>query len=121
MQLRYTQVLAGLRQIQRYLDANGVILGDVNSGGGCAEFDAVATRLRALTQAQETHCMTASGELSNERMVAAANELDRAASLKKEQQAGPVSSTGNVEMEVAEGRLQLSALDALVRAALVRA
>ena len=189
MQLRYTQVLAGMRQMQRYLDANGVILGDLNSGGGRAEFDRVTARLGTLAEKQDAHRMNASGELSNERkharalrrkhmrpvvqvarskvpaaaqlsavslppirsnstdtatraramaaavepyrqllhegglpadfveqLVAAASALETAVSAKRTHQVGRVGSTANIDAEVAETRLQVSAMDALVRA-----
>jgi hypothetical protein len=70
MQLRYTQMLAALRQGQRFLDANSSALGDVNAGGGRAAFDLVTTQLGTLAEAQDTHRTRASGELSNEQRLA---------------------------------------------------
>jgi hypothetical protein len=70
MQLRYTQVLAGMRQCQRFLDANGTPLAEVNSSGARTEFDDVTARLSSFAEAQETHRINMSGELSNERRLA---------------------------------------------------
>jgi len=70
MQLRFTQMLAGVRQVQRFFDANGIVLAEVNSGGARKEFDDVVSRLTALAEEQETHRINASGELSSERRLA---------------------------------------------------
>ena len=70
MELRFTQLLAGLRTAQRFLDANTNILGSLNTEGGRRDFDVVTARLAKLAQEQDIHRTSATGELSNERALA---------------------------------------------------
>jgi hypothetical protein len=70
MQLRYTQMLAALRQGQRFLDANSTTLGDLNAGGARTAFDQVTAQLGTLAELQDTHRTRASGELTNEQRLA---------------------------------------------------
>jgi len=72
MQLRFTQMLAALRQGQRFLDANSSALGDVNAGGGRAAFDLVTSQMAAYAEEQDRHRIRAAGELSNELRLARA-------------------------------------------------
>ena len=80
-----------------------------------------ASRARAMAAAVEPykqllHEAGLAADFS-EQMVAAANELDGAVNVKKDHQFDRVGSTANIDSEVTEARLQLTTIDALVRAA----
>ena len=70
MELRFTQVLAGGRQAQRFLDDHDGLLHEVNVGGARKEFDVGVTRLATLADEQTAHVIRAAGELESERRIA---------------------------------------------------
>lgn len=70
MQLRFTQMLAGLRQALRFLDANRAAVPAAHSDGGRAALAEVTTRLGTLAESQDTHRTRGSGQLSTERHLA---------------------------------------------------
>ena len=72
MQLRYSQMLAAMRQGTQFFDANGVALGDFNTGGTRKAYDAVTAQLGVLAERQEALEFKARGELSKEKELARA-------------------------------------------------
>jgi hypothetical protein len=66
MQLRFTQMLAALRQALHFLDANYTALGNVNASGARRDLDAVTNRLDALATEQVAHRIQGKGELLSE-------------------------------------------------------
>ena len=66
MQLRYSQMLAAMRQGKQFFDANGIALGDFNTGGTRKAFDAATTELGDLAERQDALETKAKGELLNE-------------------------------------------------------
>ena len=76
MQLSYTQMLAALRQAPTFLDANGVRLAAINSGGARVALDESITNVATLAQRQSTHFKGKTGELASERRQARALRHD---------------------------------------------
>ena len=67
MQLRYTQMLAALRQAPEFLDTNGDRLATINSGGARVALDESIAGLATLAKSQSKHTTAKTGELANER------------------------------------------------------
>jgi hypothetical protein len=70
MQNRYSKVLVRSIPLQRFIDANGVILPVLTAGGGRNGFDAALQRMARFGDAQGAHRAAGSGELSYERKLA---------------------------------------------------
>jgi hypothetical protein len=70
MQIRFSQVLAGMRQAQRFLDENDTALSDLNRRGSRVDFDALIVRLAAHAERQAAHQIAARGELASEKKMA---------------------------------------------------
>jgi hypothetical protein len=72
MQMQYTQMLAGLRQVQGFLDDNAAVVGTLDSGGGRRGLDDATAQLASLANEQGVHRTQGTGALASEKQLARA-------------------------------------------------